>query len=101
MDRSQIPRGPKGFKCPFWQKPMEQVCHTCPMYTMIRGANPNTGENVDRWDCSLALLPLLLVENAQQQRSMGAAIESFRNETIRAQIAGLNGIGLLEKINGR
>jgi hypothetical protein len=28
------------------------------------------------------LLPVLLIENAKQQRSTAAAVESFRNETV-------------------
>jgi len=30
----------------------------------------------------MAWLPVLLVENAQQSRSTGAAVESFRNEMV-------------------
>ena len=50
----------------------------------MRGNNPNTGEEVDEWACSMAWLPILLIENSQQQRSTGAAVESFRNEMVRA-----------------
>jgi hypothetical protein len=78
----QIPRGHEGLVCPLHKKPMETVCHKCPLWTHVRGANPNTGEEVDRWDCSLAWLPMLLIENAQQMRQAGAATESFRNEMV-------------------
>jgi hypothetical protein len=53
------------------------------MWTQVRGRHPNTGEDVDKWDCSLALLPMLLIENAQQSRQTGAATESMRNEIVR------------------
>jgi hypothetical protein len=49
----------------------------------LRGTNPNTGAEVDQWNCSLATLPLLLVENAQQARAAGAATESMRNEIVK------------------
>jgi hypothetical protein len=42
--------------------------------------NPNTGEQVDDWGCAIAWLPVLLIENSQQQRQTGAAVESLRNE---------------------
>jgi hypothetical protein len=42
--------------------------------------NPNTGEQLDDWGCSVAWLPVLLIENSQQQRQTGAAVESLRNE---------------------
>lgn len=79
----QIPRADEGRNCPFNGQDMSTVCHACPMWIKLRGANPNTGEEIDRWDCSFALLPLLLIENSQQTRQAGAAIESLRNETVR------------------
>jgi hypothetical protein len=80
---AQIPTGPDNLYCPLWHKPMCKVCKTCPWWTQVRGANPNTGEQVDRWDCSLAFLPMLLIETAQQARQTGAATESMRNEMVR------------------
>jgi hypothetical protein len=54
----------------------------------IRGNNPNTGEEVDEWGCSMAWLPVLMIENSQQQRSTGAAVESFRNEMVKSNEVG-------------
>lgn len=54
----------------------------------IRGANPNTGDDVDEWGCSMAWLPVLMIENSQQQRHTGAAVESFRNEMVKANEVG-------------
>lgn len=56
----------------------------CAWFTQVRGHNPNTGAEVDEWACAIAWLPMLLIENSQQQRSTGAAVESFRNEMVRA-----------------
>lgn len=56
----------------------------CAWFMRIRGANPNTGEEVDEWGCSMAWLPVLMIENSQQQRQTGAAVESFRNEMVKA-----------------
>jgi len=53
-------------------------------YTMLRGKNPNTGEPIDDWGCAMAWMPVLMIENSQQQRSTAAAVESFRNETVEA-----------------
>jgi hypothetical protein len=56
----------------------------CAWFLKIRGNNPNTGEDVDDWGCSMAWLPILMIENSQQQRQTGAAVESFRNEMVKA-----------------
>lgn len=48
------------------------------------GQNPNTGADVDEWGCAQAWLPVLMVENSQQQRQTGAAVESFRNEMVKS-----------------
>lgn len=59
----------------------------CAWFTQVRGHNPNTGQEVDEWACAMAWLPMLLIENSQQQRQTGAAVESFRNEMVRANEA--------------
>ena len=76
------PRARTDLKCPLWRKPMRQVCHTCPLWINVRGKHPQSEEILDQWDCSLAWMPLLMIENSQQQRSTGAAVESFRNEMV-------------------
>jgi hypothetical protein len=60
----------------------------CAWFIQVRGTNPNTGAEVDEWACSMAWLPILMIENSQQQRSTGAAVESFRNEMVRANEVG-------------
>lgn len=56
----------------------------CVLFTQVRGTNPNTGKEVDDYACAIAWMPVLLIENSQQQRQTGAAVESFRNEMTRA-----------------
>ena len=56
----------------------------CAWFTQLRGTNPQTGHEVDEWGCAVTWLPTLMVENSQQQRATGAAIESFRNETVKS-----------------
>ena len=56
----------------------------CAWFMQLRGHNPNTGKEVDEFGCSMAWIPMLLVENSQMQRQTGAAVESFRNEMVRA-----------------
>ena len=53
------------FKCMFW--------------TQLRGTNPQTGQEIDEWDCAVKWLPILLIENAKEVRQGAAATESFRN----------------------
>ena len=60
----------------------------CSWFTQVRGTNPNTGKEVDEWACSVAWLPVLLIENSQQQRQTGAAVESFRNEMVKSNEVG-------------
>ena len=59
----------------------------CAWFTQVRGHNPNTGQEIDEWACAIAWLPTMLVENSQQQRQTGAAVESFRNEMVKANDA--------------
>ena len=54
----------------------------CAWFTQIRGTHPQTGQEIDEWGCAVTWIPTLLIENSQQQRQTGAAVESFRNETL-------------------
>jgi len=71
----------QGKYCPLIKK--DCVGLQCSWFTQIRGYNPNTGEPVDEWGCAITWMPTLLIENSQQQRSTGAAVESFRNEVVK------------------
>lgn len=71
--------------CPLIKKDCMGV--QCSWFTQIRGQNPNTGAEVDEWGCAIAWMPMLMIENSQQQRQTGAAVESFRNEMVRANEA--------------
>ena len=71
-----------GNYCPLLKK--ECIGIQCAWFTQVRGHNPNTGKEVDEWSCAVVWLPVLLIENSQQQRSTGAAVESFRNEMVKA-----------------
>ena len=66
-------------------KPCKQL--DCAWFLKIRGRNPNTGDDVDDWGCAMAWMPILLIENAQMSRQTGAAVESFRNEMVKANEA--------------
>ena len=62
-------------------KPCRQL--ECAWFIKIAGTNPNTGKEVEEWGCSMAWMPMLMIENSQQQRSTSAAVESFRNEMVK------------------
>lgn len=72
----------KGNFCPLIKK--DCIGLQCAWFMQVRGHNPNTGQEVDEWACSIAWMPMLMIENSQQQRQTGAAVESFRNEMTRA-----------------
>jgi hypothetical protein len=79
---AQIPHADEGSICPLHKADMSTVCHRCPWWTRLIGKNPQSEELIDRWSCAIAILPTLLIENAQQTRQAGAAIETFRNGVV-------------------
>lgn len=56
----------------------------CAWFTKVEGYDMNTGNRVDEWNCAMSWLPMLLIENSGMQRQTGAAVESFRNEMVKA-----------------
>jgi hypothetical protein len=71
-----------GTFCPLIKK--DCVGLTCAWYTRVQGYDVNTGNQVDNYECAISWLPMLLIENSGQQRSTGAAVESFRNEMVKS-----------------
>ena len=70
-----------GTYCPLLQK--ECIGLQCAWITQIRGMDPQTGEDVDEWDCAIKWLPFLMIENTKKNIESGAAVESFRNEVVQ------------------
>jgi len=71
----------------------------CAWFTQVRGTNPNTGKEVDDWACAIAWMPVLLIDNSQHQRQTGAAVESFRNEMVKANESSQQVLLTAAKIN--
>jgi hypothetical protein len=71
--------------CPIFKK--ECIGLDCAWFVKVEGYDVNTGKRVDEWNCTVSLIPMLLIENSGQQRSTGAAVESFRNEMVKANEA--------------
>ena len=75
-------RRPERAGCPLWKGPCRE--HGCDWYIQVQGKNPNNGEQVNKFGCAIAWLPVLLIENSQQQRHTAAAVQDFRNEMVNA-----------------
>ena len=71
----------------------------CAWFIQIRGKHPQTGEDTDEYGCAMAMLPLLMIENSRQTNQAGAAIESFRNEMVKANMVTLTSLMNASKNN--
>lgn len=54
--------------------------HQCMFWTHLVGMNPQTGQPTDEWNCALAWLPTLLIENANQVRKSAASTDKVATE---------------------
>jgi len=73
--------------CPLGSKCVEikdNEIHQCYWYIKLQGRNPNNDTYVDEEACSLRWIPMLMIENSLQQKGTSAAVESFRNEMVKA-----------------
>jgi len=68
--------------CPLIKK--DCIGLKCSWMMQVRGKHPQTGEEIDEWGCAVTWMPILTIENSHQQRQTGAAVESFRNEMVKA-----------------
>lgn len=62
----------------------------CAWFGQFRGINPQTGQEVDEFGCVVAFLPTMLMEIARQSNQTGSAVNSFRNEMVKLNVAALN-----------
>ncbi len=93
---------PLGSKC---EEIKDGKIMRCRWYTKVVGKNPQSEEYIDQWDCSLAWLPILLLENAQRTMQTTATLQDFRNESTERQetfnklvaIAAKSNLELLDK----
>lgn len=74
-----------GMLCPDFKKDVSQVCHKCVLYVHLRGTNPQTGQEIDDWNCAKAWGPILAVDIAKEVRQSAAAVETLRNEFVTQQ----------------
>lgn len=59
------------------------VRHQCAWFTKVLGTNPQTGKDIEDWGCSIAWLPILLVENSNQQRQTAASVDKVANQVLK------------------
>lgn len=74
------PRGPKDLYCPWWKKPMYNVCHTCPLWTMVERKNGDYLEQ--HWSCAVAFLVPILTESLQAGESTSIEVNKLRNAVV-------------------
>jgi hypothetical protein len=60
----------------------------CRFWVSVQGKHPQTGEIINNEDCSFAWLPVLMIENSKVSRETASAVESFRNEMVKANEVG-------------
>lgn len=76
-------------KCPYRfhlpEKKQGCIQHECEFYINIMGAHPQTGELVNDFRCSIAFLPILLVENSNQQRQTAHEVGKVANQIHRSR----------------
>ena len=77
------PINDSGEICPLHNKDVAKVCHKCPWYQKVVGSHPQTGEHIDNYECAIAWMPALLIENSQQQRQTAASVDKLTNNTDR------------------
>lgn len=74
---------------------MEKVCplikapcleHGCEFWEHLVGMNPQTGQPMDEWKCAIKWLPVLLVENSNQQRQTAASVDKCANQIHRQRV---------------
>ena len=92
-------------KCPL----VKDTCieRGCVFWTQLQGQNPQTGAMVDEWDCAIAWLPFLLIENSKFVRECSGETNGLRQDmALHSKLAialqaGTTAGALTNEANGR
>lgn len=68
------------------------ITHKCKFFKKLLGINPQTGQEVEEFDCAIAMLPILLVENARVNRQTTAAVDKTATEIRASKMAFLTAL---------
>lgn len=69
--------------CPFLNT--ECIQHKCMQFVHFTMKDPQTGRDRDEWTCSFSIMPMMMLENANQIRQVSASVDSMRNEVVVRQ----------------
>lgn len=72
---------PLGGKC---EHIVGDKLHRCAWLVTVKGQNPQTQQVIDQTGCAMSWLPVLLVDNTRMEKGHTAALESLRNELVKA-----------------
>jgi hypothetical protein len=101
---------PDGEFCPLVRDSC--VRHQCAWFMKVVGMDPQSGQPVDKFGCAVSWLPILTVENSQQQRQTAASVDKVAGQlhkhrrdflaalTLEAQERVIHSPPLLEGANG-
>lgn len=65
--------------CPFINKTCLE--HKCMFFVNVVGKHPQTGKDIDMWDCTFKIQSLLLMEHGRQLEGLRMVSEETRNQT--------------------
>ncbi len=73
---------PLGCQC---EEVKDDAILRCTGYVKLAGKDPQSEQEIDEWRCVLGWIPILLIEIAQMNRGVSAAICSTRDEVTKRQ----------------
>lgn len=69
--------------CPLLKKAC--VEQECAFYVHITGMHPQSGAQMDLWDCAVKWTPIMMLDASKNMRGVQAAVEGMRNDVCERQ----------------
>ena len=73
----------KGPICPLLKKAC--IENECAFYVHITGQNPQSGAQMDLWDCAVKWTPVMMLDASRNMKGVQAAVEGMRNDVCDRQ----------------
>lgn len=76
--------------CPYMsdaKRKQKCIKRECSQWIQLHGTHPQTGAPTEEWGCARVLTALIALEGNKETRQLAGAVESFRNEVARGNVA--------------
>ncbi len=72
-------------KCHYTGMKKDCLEHGCHLWTRVEGKDPQTGMDINKWDCADAIVPLVILNLGRQIYTLGVEVAELKKTVEQGQ----------------